>query len=278
MDVGIFSFNTDYGIRADRLAVALEERGYESLWVGEHTHIPAERMSPYPGGGELPRPYYHMVDPFTSLASAASVTSSLKLATGICLVVERDPITLAKEVASLDHACDGRFLFGIGGGWNAEEMANHGVDFSRRWKVLRERVEAMKAIWANEEASYDGEFVSFERIISYPKPARQPHPPIIYGGATEPGLKRIARYCDGWLPFDVMGKRRLTAMTETLHGALSEAGRDPQAVSISVFCFSAPDEETLDHYRTIGATRVVLVAPRAEAETLQFLDEHAPSK
>ena len=146
MKLGVFSFNTDYGIRADDMARACEARGFESLWVGEHTHIPASRRSPYPGGGDLPKPYYHMADPFVSLTAAAAVTKDLKVGTGICLVVERDPITLAKEIATLDMLSNGRFLFGIGGGWNAEEMENHGTPFKRRWKVLRERVEAMKAI------------------------------------------------------------------------------------------------------------------------------------
>ncbi|MCH9675828.1 MAG: LLM class F420-dependent oxidoreductase [Gammaproteobacteria bacterium] len=275
MKTGVFSFNTDYGMRADKLARALEDRGYDSLWVGEHTHIPADRRSPYPGGGELPRPYYHMVDPFVSLASAASVTSSLKLATGICLVIERDPITLAKEVASLDHLSEGRFLFGIGGGWNAEEMENHAVDFSRRWKVLRERVEAMKAIWTEEEASYQGEFAQFDRIISFPKPVQRPHPPIIYGGATKQGLKRIARYCDGWLPFDVMGDK-LVSMHAQLKCELEAVGRSADDVAVSVFCFGAPSPSDMERYRAINAERVVLVAPRAEVETMKFLDENAP--
>jgi len=150
MEFGVFSFNTDYGIRADTLAMALEDRGFDSLWVGEHTHIPASRLSPYPGGGDLPRPYYHMVDPFVSLMAAAGATKKLKLGTGICMVIERDHITLAKDVSRLDFLCNGRFLFGIGGGWNAEEMENHGTQFSRRWKVLRENSEAMKAIWRDE--------------------------------------------------------------------------------------------------------------------------------
>ena len=187
MHLGVFSFNTDYGIRADDLARALEERGYESLFVGEHTHIPTSRRSPYPGGGELPRPYYHMSDPYVSLMAAAAATRTLKVGTGVCLVVERDPITLAKEVATLDMLSNGRFIFGIGAGWNAEEMANHGTPFKRRWTVLRERVEAMKTIWANEEAEYHGEFVDFDSMVSFPKPTQKPHPPIIMGSATAKG-------------------------------------------------------------------------------------------
>ena len=146
MDIGIMTFNTEYGIRADHMARALEDAGYESFWLPEHTHIPAERRTPYPGGGDLPRPYYHVADPFISLGVAAAVTKRLKLATGICLVTERDPIVLAKEVATLDMLSDGRFLFGIGAGWNAEEMENHGTEFKTRFKVMREHVEAMKEI------------------------------------------------------------------------------------------------------------------------------------
>jgi len=275
MKFGVFSFNTDYGIRADTLARALEERGFDSLWVGEHTHIPASRRSPYPGGGELPRPYYHMVDPFVSLMAAAAVTRHLKLATGICLVPERDPITLAKEVASLDLLSNGRFLLGIGGGWNAEEMENHGTGFAQRWQRLRESVEAMKVIWSQEEASYAGELVRFDRIISYPKPVQRPHPPIIYGGTTRQGLKRIVRYCDGWLPFDVMGDE-LDRLARELRDEAQLAGRDPGSIAISVFCFEPPDEAKVERFRALGAERVVLVAPRQPDATLAFLDRFTP--
>lgn len=271
MKFGIFSFNTDYGMRPDKLAVALEDRHFESLWVGEHTHIPANRQTPYPGGRELPRPYYHMIDPFMSLMAAASVTTKLKLATGICLAVERDAITLAKEVASLDLLSNGRVLFGVGGGWNAEEMENHGTPFSRRWKILRETIEAMQQIWTEEEASYAGEFVNFDRIISYPKPVQKPHPPIIYGGSTRQGLKRIVRYCDGWLPFDVMGDD-LERLSIELREQAERAERDPNSISISVFCFAKPDAAKIEHYRRLGAERVILVAPRQPDALLAYLD------
>jgi probable F420-dependent oxidoreductase len=275
MKIGVFSFNTDYGMRADTLARALEERAFESLWVGEHTHIPASRRSPYPGGGELPRPYYHMLDPFVSLMAAGSATTKLKLGTGICLAVERDPITLAKEVATLDWMTGGRVLFGIGGGWNAEEMEHHGTAFRRRFKVLREHVEAMKAIWSSEEASYAGEFVQFDRVISNPKPVQTPHPPIIYGGNTQAGLKRVVRYCDGWLPFDVNGEK-LEPMVNELHALARAAGRNPAALSITVFCFSAPSAQTLERYRRLGAERVVVVAPRQPEALMHFLDDLVP--
>lgn len=275
MKIGIFSYNTEYGIRADDLARSCEERGYESLWVGEHTHIPASRRSPYPGGGHLPRPYYHMADPFISLMAAATATKKLKIGTGICLVVEHDPITLAKEIATLDMLSNGRFLFGIGGGWNAEEMENHGMPFDRRWKVLRERIEAMKAIWRDEEASYEGEFVNFDKIISFPKPVQKPHPPIIYGGATPMGRQRVANYCDGWIPIDLLIDE-LPAAIEDLNRRVEEAGRDPAEIEISVFAFNGADEAVLRRYHEMGIARAVLVVPRYTDKAMRFLDQFAP--
>ena len=204
MKIGFFSYNTDYGVRPDILAKALEERAFDSLWVGEHTHIPAKRETPFPGGIELPRPYYHMMDPMVSLAIAASVTRNLRVGTGISLVVQHDPIVLAKSISTLDHLSNGRFELGIGGGWLKEEMENHGFPFSKRWKLLRERIEAVKEIWDNAQATYSGEFVNFENIISNPKPIQKPHPPILMGGATKNSLKRVARYCDGWMPIDAL--------------------------------------------------------------------------
>src|SRR5438093_4679683 len=172
MQCGIAMFATEYAIRPDDLARALEERGFESLWIPEHTHIPASRKSPWPGGPNLPREYWYSYDPFLALTAAATVTNRLRLATGICLVIERDPITTAKEVATLDRLSGGRFIFGIGGGWNAEEMEHHGTPFKRRWRVLRERVLAMKKIWTEEEAEYRGELVNFDKIWAHPKPAQ----------------------------------------------------------------------------------------------------------
>jgi len=274
MKLGAFSFNTDYGIRADDLARALEERGFESLWVGEHTHIPTSRRSPYPGGGELPRPYYHMSDPFVSLMAAGAATKTLKLGTGICLVVERDPITLAKEVATLDMLTGGRFLFGIGAGWNAEEMENHGTPFKQRWRVLKERVEAMKTIWKHEEAEYHGEFVNFDPIVSYPKPVQKPHPPIIMGSATAKGRERVVQYCDGWIPIDVLLEDLPPAIAD-LRRMAEAAGRDPDSIPVSVFAFEADDEELLLRYRDLGVERVVMAVPRNPDLAIPFLDRFA---
>ncbi len=274
MDIGFFSYNTEYGIRADDLASELEARGFDSLWVGEHTHIPASRETPFPGGGDLPKPYYHMSDPFVTLGMAAAVTENLKLGTGISLVVEHDPIALAKSVATLDHYSGGRFLFGIGGGWNKEEMENHGYPFDRRWKLLRERVEAMKAIWTEEEASYEGEFVNFKRIVSNPKPAQDPHPPVLLGGATDMSLKRVARYCDGWMPIDVL-LRDPEAMVAKMRHAVSEEGRNPDDIQLSAFCQRARDADSLKKFRVAGFTRAIVGLPnRSRDEVLAFIDDY----
>ena len=203
MKLGITIFATDYAMRPDDLAQACEERGFESVWFPEHTHIPASLRTPPPFGTKVPRYLWHLHDLFVTLTAAAAVTKTIKIGSGICLVVERDPIILAKAVASVDQLSNGRLLFGIGAGWNAEEMENHGTPFQRRWKVLRERIEAMKQIWTEEAAEYHGEFVNFDPIWSYPKPLQKPHPPIILGTVSAKGMNRVVRYCDGWIPTGV---------------------------------------------------------------------------
>src|SRR5206468_3850567 len=200
MHIGVCMFNTDYAIRIEELARAAEASGFESLFVPEHTHIPTSRRTPFPGGGELPREYSHTYDPFISLMAAAAGTRQLKVGTGICLVIERDTIITAKEVASLDALSGGRFLFGIGGGWNAEEMENHGAVFATRFKKLREQVLAMKEIWTKDEAEFHGKFVNFDKIWSWPKPVKKPHPPILMGGDGATTFERVIEFCDGWMP------------------------------------------------------------------------------
>jgi probable F420-dependent oxidoreductase len=200
MDFGVGYFPTHDGIGPGPLARMLEEHGQESLFFAEHTHIPASRDTAYPAGGELPRKYSHCYDQFVALTAAAAATSRLRVGTGICLVTERDPIITAKEVASVDHLSGGRFEFGVGAGWNREEMRNHGTDPRKRMAIMRERVEAMKAIWTQEEATYSGEYVSFERIWSYPKPAQRPHPPILVGGEGPTVLDRVLAFGDAWFP------------------------------------------------------------------------------
>lgn len=271
---GVSIFSTHYAIRPDELARALEERRFESLWLPEHTHIPASRRSPWPGGAALPEEYWNTYDPFVALTAAAMVTKKLRVATGICLMIERDPITTAKEVASLDHLSEGRFLFGIGGGWNAEEMENHGTDFKKRWRVLRERVLAMKEIWTKEEAEFHGEFVNFDKIWSNPKPFQKPHPPILMGGDGPTTFDRVLEYCDGWVPIGI----RSTGLPEkiaTLRQRAEEMGRDPESISVTVFG-TRPKQEIIDEYESAGVGRVLLpLPPEGRDKVLPLLDEYA---
>jgi len=266
MKYGVFQFSTDYAIRIDDLARETEARGFETLFVPEHTHIPASRKSAWPGGADLPREYWHTLDPFVGLAAAAAVTTKLKLGTGICLVIERDPIVLAKEVASLDFLSRGRVLFGIGGGWNAEEMAHHGTDFDDRWKVLRERIAAMREIWTKDEAEYHGTFVNFDALWSFPKPVQKPHPPILMGGAGPHARQRAADFGGHWLP---IGGR---AYSEPI---AEKAGQDPGAVTVSIF--GAPtDEARLAALRDAGITRVIFgLPPAGRDQVLPLLDKYA---
>ena len=275
MDVGLVMFATDYAIRPDELARAAEARGFESLWLPEHTHIPVSRRSPWPGGPNLPKEYWHTYDPFVALAMAAAVTTKLKLATGICLLVERDPITTAKEVASLDHLSGGRVLFGVGGGWNAEEMEDHGTDFRGRWKVLRERVLAMKELWTKDEASFAGELVRFEPAWAWPKPVQKPHPPVILGSNAKRALERVVDYCDGWMPIGAR-TRDMAADLARLRQLATERGRDPRSIEISLF--GAPtDADALRRLRDVGVQRAVLPVPSAGPDAvLPLLDRYAP--
>ena len=276
MDLGVFSFNTEYTLPADELARECEARGFESLWLPEHTHIPASRESQYPGGGELPEEYAHMSDPFIGLAAAAAVTTRLKLGTGISLVTEHDPIVQAKQVASLDRISHGRFIFGIGAGWNKEEMTNHGTPPAKRWKVLTERVQAMKALWTQDEASYHGEFVNFDRVWSYPKPLTTPHPPILMGSlSSRLGRQRVVELCDGWIPVETAIDDMPAAIAD-LHDKARAAGRDPASIPISFFLVHAPGMGRLARYRELGAVRTVVRAPTAgRDEVLPFLDKYA---
>ena len=272
---GITMFPTDYSVRPDDLARLCEERGFESLWFPEHTHIPASRRTPYPGGTALPPEYWHSYDPFVALTAAAMATERLKVATGICLIVERDPITTAKEVASLDMISNGRFIFGIGGGWNAEEMENHGTSFKKRWRVLRERVLAMKEIWTQEEAEFHGRYVDFDPIWSHPKPVQKPHPPIIMGGDGPTTFDRVIEFCDGWMPISLRLTGPLTEKMAELRRRAKEAGRDPDSVSVSVF-WANPKREVVDEMEQAGVQRVVFGLPsRSKEELLPLLDRYA---
>jgi probable F420-dependent oxidoreductase len=274
MRVGLTYFPTDYGIDIRELARAAEERGFESLLLPEHTHIPKSRRTPFPGGGELPKAYSHTHDPFVALSFAAAVTTKILLGTGICLIPQRDPIVTAKCVASLDQLSNGRFLFGIGGGWNVDEMENHGARYETRFKLMRERILAMKSLWTQPEAAFHGEMVNFDPVWSYPKPAQQPHPPILLGGSSDHTIKRVVEFCDGWLPIARGGFNAREAVAR-LHQAALAAGRDYATLSISAFA-APPDEAVLAEYREAGIHRSLLVIPdQTRDEILHVLDQYA---
>ena len=277
MHFGASIFFTDYSISPGELAKALESRGFESLWAAEHSHIPLSRKSPWGGGGDLPKQYYDVMDPFVALTAAAAVTTKLNLGTGVCLVNQRDPIQTAKLVASIDQISNGRFLFGIGNGWNQDEMENHGTVFASRHKLVRERIEAMRAIWTQTKAEYHGEFVNFDPMMAWPKPVQKPHPPVIVGGAYPYAARRAARYGDGWMPiggrpgqygdvFDFVPKFR---------EMLKEAGREAASCPVSLFG-SSDDADVLKRYRDLGIVRVSISLPAAKADTiLPILDKCA---
>lgn len=268
---GVTIFPTDYAIQPVELARAVEERGLDSLFFPEHTHIPASRRTPFPGGTDLPRMYWHTHDPFVALAACAAVTSRIRLGTGICLVIERDPITLAKEAASLDMISGGRLVLGIGAGWNREEMENHGADYADRWKVVREKVLAMKQIWQHDEAEYHGEFVDFDPIWSFPKPVQEGGPPIWIGANSKWVFDRIADYADGWMPIGGLGSGNMARLEE----ALAARGRRVQDLDLALF--GAPnDYDTLQGRIDQGFDELVFTLPDAGADkVLPVLDKLA---
>ena len=273
MHIGLTIFPTDYSIQPTDLAIEAEARGFESLWLPEHTPIPTSRKSPWPGGAELPKHYYDTYDPFLSLAAAAAVTKKIKLATGICLVVERDPIHTAKEVSTIDRLSGGRFIFGVGGGWNAEEMASHGTAFPTRFKLMRERIEAMKTIWSQPKARFSSEFVNFDEMMQWPKPVQKPHPPIVVGGGFPHAAKRAIAYGDGWIP--IGGRSDPLDVLPQFRQMAKDAGRDPASLSFDVF--GAPrDLETLKRYRDAGVDRAIFMLPsKSRDEVLPMLDQSA---
>jgi len=265
-DIGIFYFATEYGHNVVDVARDAEQRGFESLWLPEHTHIPVSRKTPYAGGAELPKEYAHTLDPFVALAAVATATKHIRLATGISLLIERDTITMAKTLATLDLLSNGRAILGVGGGWNREEAEHHGVEWSQRFQKLEEQITAIKVIWANEEASFHGEHVRFDPIWSWPKPIQRPRPPILLGGETDHTLRRVIKYCDGWLPrardpeIIVRGIARLNELAE-------EAGRDPESISVNVFA-PRPDAELIDRFKGMGVARIVLWLPPEDRDAV----------
>jgi len=277
MEIGAAIFFTDYSMAPTDLAVALEERGFDSLWVAEHSHIPATRRFSHPAGeAALTKEYYDVMDPFVTLSAAAAVTKRLKLGTAICLVIQRDTIQTAKAVASLDQLSEGRFLFGIGCGWNAEEMEDHGTVYETRTLKMREQIEAMKEIWTKEKPEYHGEIVDFPSMMTWPKPAQKPHPPVIVGGAFRLAARRAIRYGDGILPFAAStGSGSSEEFMPIWRRMAAEAGRDPQSLSVTVG--GAPEDlAVLRRNRNLGVTRMnVRLPPASEDVILPILDRWA---
>ena len=268
---GLTMFATDYSVPLDILAGTAEKLGFESLFVPEHTHIPASRLSPWPGGADLPRDYWHTLDPFVSLALAASATKSLKIGTGISLITERDPILMAKQVATLDFVSGGRLILGVGAGWNREEMENHGVAFSTRWKILRERILAMREIWTQDEAEYHGDFVDFDKIWAFPKPIQAGGPKILIGASSEYVFQRIADYGDGWMPIFQDAKRRSASGgtnysqgIENTRAAWRRAEREGEP-DFSIFGV-AHERKAVEELISIGFNRIIFGLPSANAD------------
>ena len=275
MDFGALMFFTDYAISAVDLARALEERGFESVWAPEHSHIPTSRKTPFPGGGELPKRYYDAMDPFVSLTAAAVATTKLKVGTGVCLVQQRDPIQTAKLVASLDQVSNGRFLFGVGGGWNQDEMEDHGAVFETRFKLMRERIEAMKEIWTKSKAEYHGDMVDFPEMMTWPKPVQKPHPPVLVGGGFPQAARRAIRYGDGWCPIGGRPGSDPLAALQQFRQMAKDSGRDPQSLPITLF--NPPeDADELARWRDMGIARaVVMLLSEPSDKILPILDRWA---
>ena len=276
MKFGLAIFATDYAPEPGEIARMAEDRGFESLVFPEHTHIPVSRETPYPAGGELPKQYSHTYDPFISCLAAAAATERLRVGTGLCLAIERDPIVTAKEVASVDRLSGGRFLFGVGAGWNLEEMRNHGTDPAKRFGVLRERVEAMKAIWTEEQPEYHGKYVDFDPIWSWPKPVQEPHPPILLGGNGRTVAERVLAYADEWYPNRWGDDDKFLARVEKMRRrARDEAGRE-----IGVTVALAPlDPAGIERFEGAGVHRTIWYLPSAGRDDVEkALDQYAAAK
>ncbi len=276
MKFGGSMFFTDYSMGPAELAVALEERGFEIVWAPEHSHIPMTRKTPFIMGGDLPKRYYDVMDPFVTLTAAALATKTLKIGTGVCLIAQRDPIQTAKLVASIDQISGGRFVFGVGNGWNQDEMENHGTAFASRHKRARENIEAMKEIWTKSKAEYHGEFVNFDPMMTWPKPVQKPHPPILVGGAFPYSARRAIRYGDGWMPqVTEYAKTPLIELIPRFRQLAAEAGRDPAAMDISIGG-QGPDADLIKRYDDLGVNRVSVSLMSEKADTiLPILDQWA---
>jgi probable F420-dependent oxidoreductase len=272
MQYGLSIFPTEYSIHPATLGREAEARGFESLFITEHTHIPASRRTPWPGGGELPSIYWESYEPFTALAMAAATTERLKIGTGICLVPEHHPLALAKRVASLDVMSGGRFLFGVGAGWNAEELENHGVSFEQRWKVLAESIEVMKTCWTEKNAEHHGTFFDFDAVWVEPKPLSKPHPPILIGASSQWAIERVVEFGDGWMP--ILGTCDLEARLTQLRELCDAKGRDPSEIDITLFAAPSGRAE-IDQLEKLGVGRVLFPLPSEdEASILKRLDRY----
>ncbi len=286
MRFGYLTMNHAAGIAPADVARALEERGFDSIWVPEHSHIPTSRRSPYPGGGELPPGYWNMMDPFTSLAAAAQATDTLRLATGVCLLLEHDLLDLACTAATLDVISGGRLLLGVGVGWNAEELENHRPDlpFRLRYRAMRERIEALRTIWREEKPSFAGRWERFSESWVYPKPVQEPLP-VALGNAGPTGIRHAAEYADHWCPIDAglkneRGRPDIPDRVAHFRRLAAEAGRDPATIGITIFAWGNPPPARLDSYAELGIERVVVGPATFELHnaptTLKFLDRWAP--
>jgi probable F420-dependent oxidoreductase len=283
VQLGFSTMNTPDEVRPDVLARALEERGFTSLFIGEHSHIPTSRLTPYPAGGEMPDQYRRMMDPFVSLAVAAAATTTLEVGLGVCLVLEHHVLDLAKSVATLDLLSGGRVLFGVGVGWNAEELANHRPDiaWAQRYRAAEECVEALRRLWSDEESEFHGEFFDFDPVWSFPKPEQQPHPPVLLGTAGKLGTQHAIRWADEWMPMDLaLGGPESGGVARKIAKFRSVAEENGREIPISLVTFGDPTPETLHHYRELGVVRTIVGAARTgwddPATTLPFLDRYAP--
>ena len=272
MQFGVHIFPTEYSFQPDGLARAVEERGLESLWFSEHTHIPVRFLQAPGRGPSLPDHYWQTYDIFVAMTLAASVTKDLKLASGVSLVIEHDPILLAKATATIDRLSEGRLIFGVGAGWLESEMADHGVVYRTRFQLLKEQLRAIKEIWTTEEAEFHGQFVNFDPMRSFPKPYQRPHPPIIMGGAGDKSLECAAQICDGWAPWLLEWTKAKQAIAEIRRQAAAN-GRDPDSLEISLFQDSIPDPKTMEEIELEGVKRIILtIFGQSREQALPALD------
>jgi probable F420-dependent oxidoreductase len=275
MQFGIHVFPTEHSIQPDELARASEDRGLDSVWFSEHTHIPVRFLTAPGRGSSLPDYYWQTYDIFVAMAFAAAATERIKVASGVSLVIEHDPILLAKETATVDRLSNGRLIFGVGAGWLESEMADHGVVYRTRFQLLKEQLRAIKEIWTMDESEFHGKFVNFDKIKAYPKPLQQPHPPVIMGGAGEKSIECAAEVCDGWAPWLMEWSKAKEAIAEIKRQAAAN-GRDPELLEFSLFEKSIPDERNLEDMESMGIKRIILtIFGQNREEALPRLDEVA---